>query len=67
MDSNELNRRDFNRLTMSVFGGALAGSLAGCGEEKPAAPSGKPASATRTEPPRDAETAPKADKEGDSR
>ena len=40
MDHPELNRRDFNRLTMAAFGGALAGTMAGCGgddEKKPAA------------------------------
>lgn len=30
MSSSELNRRDFHRLSMAAFGGALAGSLAGC-------------------------------------
>ena len=40
MDRSELNRRDFHRLTMAAFGGAVAGSMAGCGEEakKPAGP-----------------------------
>lgn len=41
MDQQELNRRDFHRLTMAAFGGALAGTMAGCGEEnKPAAGGG---------------------------
>lgn len=35
MDHPDLNRRDFNRLAMSAFGGVVAGTLAGCGEEKP--------------------------------
>jgi hypothetical protein len=34
MDHPELNRRDFNRLSMAAFGGALAGTLAGCGEDE---------------------------------
>ncbi len=41
---DELNRRDFNRLTMAAFGGVVAGTVAGCGEEnKPAAPAAKAA------------------------
>ena len=38
MDHPELNRRDFNRLTMAALGGVVAGTVAGCGEEpkKPA-------------------------------
>jgi hypothetical protein len=40
MDYQELNRRDFHRLTMAAFGGAVAGSLAGCGEEKKPAGTG---------------------------
>jgi len=43
MNPQELNRRDFPRLSMAAFGGALAGTMAGCGEEKkpaPAAPAG---------------------------
>lgn len=37
-DKTDLNRRDFNKLTMAAFGGALAGTMAGCGDGKPAAP-----------------------------
>lgn len=44
MENSELNRRDFHRLTMAAFGGALAGSVAGCGGES-APPAGGPASA----------------------
>lgn len=41
MNPQELNRRDFHRLSMAAFGGALAGTMAGCGEEKkPEAPAG---------------------------
>lgn len=40
MDHPELNRRDFNRLTMAAFGGVLAGTAAGCGEDKKPAPPG---------------------------
>jgi|SRR5262245_20797315 len=40
MENPELNRRDFHRLTMAAFGGAVAGSLAGCGEEKKPAGTG---------------------------
>lgn len=42
MDNAELNRRDFHRLTMAAFGGALAGAAGGCGpaETKPPAASG---------------------------
>jgi hypothetical protein len=46
MDENELNRRDFSRLTMAALGGIVAGTVAGCGgEEKPTAPATPP---TRT-------------------
>jgi len=39
MDPQELNRRDFHRLTMAAVGGVLAGTVAGCGgEDKPAPP-----------------------------
>lgn len=38
MDDAGLNRRDFNRLTMAAFGGVVAGTMAGCGEEKKTAP-----------------------------
>lgn len=46
MDRHDLNRRDFNRLTMAAFGGVVAGTMTGCGEEKkPEVPAGKPAPA----------------------
>ncbi|MFN0050977.1 MAG: hypothetical protein ACKV0T_02225 [Planctomycetales bacterium] len=35
MNDSELNRRDFTRLSMAAFGGALAGAVAGCGPETP--------------------------------
>jgi hypothetical protein len=44
MDQSDLNRRDFHRLTMAAFGGALAGSIAGCNSSAPPtgpAPPGK--------------------------
>jgi hypothetical protein len=41
-DRTDLNRRDFHRLTMAAFGGALAGTMTGCGEDKPAAPATAP-------------------------
>ncbi|MES2791820.1 MAG: hypothetical protein V4719_19525 [Planctomycetota bacterium] len=37
MSSNELNRRDFHRLSMAAMGGVMAGSFVGC-EQKPAVP-----------------------------
>jgi hypothetical protein len=37
MDQSDLNRRDFHRLTMAAFGGALTGSIAGCGSNAPPA------------------------------
>lgn len=43
MENSELNRRDFHRLTMAAFGGALAGSVAGCGSDAPPAPTSGPA------------------------
>lgn len=46
MDPQELNRRDFHRLTMAAVGGVLAGTVAGCGgEDKPAAPPKSPPAA----------------------
>lgn len=47
MENSELNRRDFHRLSMAAFGGALAGSVVGC---SPAAspPSGAPAAKPTT-------------------
>ena len=38
MKRPELNRRDFNRLTMAALGGMVAGTVAGCGgdDEEPA-------------------------------
>lgn len=37
MSSSEINRRTFNNLTAAALGGLAAGTLAGCGGEKPAA------------------------------
>lgn len=31
MKQNHLSRRDFTKLTMAAFGGAVAGTMAGCG------------------------------------
>lgn len=54
MDPQELNRRDFHRLTMAALGGALAGTVAGCGDDKPAvapkAPVGPAADAQPSKP-----------------
>jgi hypothetical protein len=52
MDDLGLNRRDFHRLTVAALGGVVAGTVAGCSEEKKPAPApgtGAP-SAARTEP-----------------
>lgn len=61
MDDQELNRRDFHRLTMAAFGGAVAGTMAGCGgDDKPAPPAAKPApntAADATDKPKGAEVA----------
>ena len=35
MDPQELNRRDFHRLTMAAVGGVLAGTVTGCGGDAP--------------------------------
>ncbi|HEY3968944.1 MAG TPA: hypothetical protein VGM05_30625 [Planctomycetaceae bacterium] len=54
MDPQDLNRRDFHRLTMAAVGGVLAGTVAGCGsDDKPAAAPSKarPAAATENKPP----------------
>ncbi len=40
MKRNELNRRDFAKLTTAALGGMMAGSLVGCGGEKPAPEAG---------------------------
>lgn len=36
MNSSELTRRDFHRLTAAAFGGVLAGAAAGCGTKEAA-------------------------------
>ncbi len=49
MSSNDLNRRDFHRLSMAAMGGVMAGSLAGCENKplpQPAAPPSAPTAAT---------------------
>lgn len=40
MSKSEIDRRTFNQLTAAALGGIAAGSLAGCGGEKPAAKPG---------------------------
>ena len=58
MDDQELNRRDFNRLTMAAFGGVVAGTVAGCGgEDKPAASPARDAAANSTGKSKGAEVA----------
>jgi hypothetical protein len=59
MDDQELNRRDFNRLTMAALGGVMAGTVAGCGgEDKPAGPpSTKPATGDAKGKPAESEVA----------
>src|SRR5262245_34075510 len=53
MENPELNRRDFHRLTMAAFGGVVAGTLSGCGDEKPQGTGPSPAGAgTKTSPAR---------------
>ncbi|HLJ10895.1 MAG TPA: hypothetical protein VKU82_06885 [Planctomycetaceae bacterium] len=49
MDHQELNRRDFHRLTAAAFGGMVAGSLAGCSDDKKAAPAGGASQSARSE------------------
>ncbi|MDB5338922.1 MAG: hypothetical protein JWN70_4541 [Planctomycetaceae bacterium] len=49
MSSNELNRRDFHRLSMAAMGGVMAGSLVGC-ETKPAVPPAAPPTAPVSTP-----------------
>lgn len=52
MSPNELNRREFSRLSLAALGGALAGAAAGCNDnqESPPAGSGNPASAEVPKP-----------------
>lgn len=38
MTNSDIDRRTFNQLTAAALGGLAAGSLAGCGGEKPAGP-----------------------------
>ena len=47
MSQFEIDRRTFNQLTAAALGGIAAGSLAGCGGEKPGA---KPATTNGPEP-----------------
>lgn len=49
MSSNELNRRDFHRLSMVAMSGVMAGAMAGCNPEPAAAPA-TPAAASGTAP-----------------
>ena len=42
MSSNELNRRDFHRLSMAAMSGVVAGSLAGCNPEPAVSPPAAP-------------------------
>jgi len=53
---DDLNRRDFHRLTMAALSGVMAGTVAGCSDEKKPAPApvtsapGGTPSAARSEP-----------------
>ncbi len=38
MSSNDLNRRDFHRLSMAAMGGVMAGAVAGCNPQPAMAP-----------------------------
>ncbi len=49
MSSNELNRRDFHRLSMAAMGGVMAGAVAGCNPQPAMAPpAAAPAAAPAT-------------------
>lgn len=50
----QFTRRDFSRLTMAAFGGAVAGTLAGCGGDQAPPASTPPASHSATPPAHDA-------------
>lgn len=50
METPELNRRDFHRLSMAAFGGVLAGAVAGC-DSSPPAPQKAPAAGGATPAP----------------
>ncbi|MBI3863558.1 MAG: hypothetical protein HY290_16835 [Planctomycetia bacterium] len=62
MDPHDINRRDFHRLTMAALGGALTGTVVGCGDDKPAAPA-KSGAGTPSQPATDAKSASRADTE----
>ena len=59
MSNQELNRRDFHKLSMAALGGALAGSIAGCAKEE--APAPKPTPAAKESAKGDTETTTVAD------
>ena len=48
MDSQDLNRRDFHRLTMAALGGVLAGTAVGCGSNDANSTAKSPASGGAT-------------------
>lgn len=50
MSRKDLDRREFNRLAVAAFGGVVAGSLAGCQQQPPAANSGTGAGGTTPAP-----------------
>src|SRR5690606_2520208 len=52
MKRDELNRRDFNRLTTAALGGLVAGSVIGCGGEPAAPPPVATKPAETEEPPK---------------
>jgi hypothetical protein len=67
MDHPELNRRDFHRLTVAAFGGVVAGTISGCGDDKKSAGTGTtPAgSGAGTSPPAKSDGKDVADVKGD--
>lgn len=47
-ERRELDRRDFHKLTTAALGGLAAGSILGCGSDKPVAPATAPGTAAPT-------------------
>lgn len=51
MSSNDLNRRDFHRLSMAAMGGVMAGAMAGCNPQPAMAPPAATTPAAAPNPP----------------